>query len=986
MLGMASAGVVSAATLPIYNNTAPLNAPPVPVVDARIFVNSSDFNIGFIINPYETYNTLSYTNSASGTMVGNPGFRFNLVSGSSRYPSSAFLNQNLISGSTTVDVRATNIVDTGRTETGLQGLIRYEGKNVTLTRSVLRSGTMTNQFIWDGSNIRTNTYENAPGVTDFYWGVGVYRDNDGNPIGINPANYFNLPFPQTPIHPVTELFPPPPPFPPVNTFESLPSSFQWFTNGLTNFQAFAYLQQTSPTNFTVQVAFVPTRLADTNITADVQFFSGFNGPAQIMVRLQAPEFDIIRNAWMTNYITINDSTASFDRYYLADNTNAITFRPSTIELTRSSSIDLFGGFFGFGSRANATYTNGMLYLPPTGSRYVFGTITNRFAAYSGSITNIPVPNMGLNLVQYIQPTNFPGRVELLADNLKADQIRVRGESAFILRTKNLVSNKVVRADAPFAIFDLTSLQPEMTISNLAPKDVRRFAGNIACYSTTWRNFLTNSFATNIYDFNVLFVEPNLVYSQPATVWELDLHGTNIILSDSLRVRQSLLIDAVSLDVRDNLALPAGANWASTNILRLLHFTNNGVITIPSGGNYGTDRTNPYAEFINHGTNAAGAQQVRASLFENTGTLAAGGGLLSVNALTNRLLGGSTDLRTNLVQVIVFDPIIFDFRTNFVEVVITNSIGALLQGASDIELFAHDLLQSNAVVAAGLRSPGGLRVSVTNSLLDAGPEAMNGWAVSAGFQVTRLPRTSSLLGTWLWSTAAFNQLVDSFWAATNRGALAAGYSNNLALGKLTLDGADLSLFRFFGAVPNSALYVDYIDLENNATNYNNGSALSVDSGFTIYFANANVSVEKLNGAAGGRFVWVSSYAGPLSSTNITYPDGVTYTFNIALASSKNIDSDGDGIVNGDDPTPIYVGSSVGLTVALTNLPPTVPLLTWDGLYNSTNTILFVTNVTATNWQVLTNLVVGPVNQPVAYIDRSATNVSRYYRVRVMPPPL
>mgnify|MGYP001264813501 CR=1 FL=1 len=49
-------------------------------------------------------------------------------------------------------------------------------------------------------------------------------------------------------------------------------------------------------------------------------------------------------------------------------------------------------------------------------------------------------------------------------------------------------------------------------------------------------------------------------------------------------------------------------------------------------------------------------------------------------------------------------------------------------------------------------------------------------------------------------------------------------------------------------------------------------------------------------------------------------------------------------------------------------------------------VIATNVTATTWQVLTNIVVGPVNQPVSYIDRSATNAQRYYRVRVTPPPL
>jgi hypothetical protein len=105
-----------------------------------------------------------------------------------------------------------------------------------------------------------------------------------------------------------------------------------------------------------------------------------------------------------------------------------------------------------------------------------------------------------------------------------------------------------------------------------------------------------------------------------------------------------------------------------------------------------------------------------------------------------------------------------------------------------------------------------------------------------------------------------------------------FTNNLALGKLTFDGAENSLFRFFPAGASNALYVDYIQLENWATNFN--SAFSISPNFTIYFANANVPVTKLHGAAGGRFQWVRSFAGPLSSTNIYYAStSNTYTFNM-----------------------------------------------------------------------------------------------------------
>src|SRR5262249_13267336 len=147
----------------------------------------------------------------------------------------------------------------------------------------------------------------------------------------------------------------------------------------------------------------------------------------------------------------------------------------------------------------------------------------------------------------------------------------------------------------------------------------------------------------------------------------------------------------------------------------------------------------------------------------------------------------------------------------------------------------------------------------------------------------------------------------------------GFTNNLALGRLILDGAEFSLFTFSGAGTNSALYVDFLDLRNNATNYD--TALQINPGLTIYFANASVPPPKLDARAVGRLRWASGFAGPNSSTNIFYPAyNKTYTFNVALAQSKDLDSDADGIVNADDPTPIYTADDAALAVALIPGPP------------------------------------------------------------------
>lgn len=980
LLSLTFAATAPAATAPSYNNTSPLVAPPVPTIDARVFVNSSTFDLSFsgLLFPYETSNTRFYTNT--GIMMATPGYRFNDLSGGTRTSAGAFVNRGTVSGSESVAIYATNILNDGLLESGFGGLIRAEGQNVDMGFARANSSftSSANGFgligqILLGYSAGFNVYQgnqivgfnNAPGVTDISWGVGT-----GNANG-DPVSPLSFAFDSTPSFNATELGFPTGPF-----YQTFPSSL--FLS-LAATHVFAVTNQ--GTNIYIQIVKVDTNFLDTNISMEVRFDSPDFRARRLgdaTVEFHAAEYDPISDTWNTNYIYLIDSTASMTNLFNNDNRAEPTFRPSSIQLIRTYGVPYFTGFFS----SNTDFSIGLLFQPG----YTQDEVNNNYVDYSAVIDTVPVPDYQLRLGLYPQITNYPGRVELLGDVLNLDQSQVRGEAATVIRTKNLVNNQIAGVNAPHAAFDLASTQPVMVVSNLAPRTVGRYQGSVACYSTTWGNTYTNDVTTNNLTFHVLYLEPILTFQVPVTTWELSLRATNVVVADTVAVRDKFFIEASSLNVDGELFLPFGSSWAATNVQKLLHFTNNGYINIPSGGHYGSDRTNAYAEFINRGTNVAGAQFVRAGLFDNSSLLAANLGLLSVDALTGRMMGPPSSvfmtITTNIFTNIFGQP----FFTNYFTNVAVTSLGPRLSSGSDIEIFAHDLILSNAQFNAGAGLRGALRMSVTNSLFDSGPDARCDWTVTAGFQMSRLPHTSSLLGTWLSSLAANNQPVDQYWSATNRSANVAGYTNNLALGKLVLDGRPGSRFRFHGIGPNRAMYVDFIELDDNATNFNNGTAITVDPGFKVYFANANVSVEKLNGAAGGGFVWVPGFAGPLSSTNITYPDGNTYTFNIALAASKNIDSDGDGIVNGDDPTPFYVGSSVDLAITLTNLPPKRPLLTWSGLFNSTNAVQYVSTVTATNWQTLTNVIVGPTNQPLSYIDYSAAGAQRYYRVVVSPPPL
>ena len=433
-------------------------------------------------------------------------------------------------------------------------------------------------------------------------------------------------------------------------------------------------------------------------------------------------------------------------------------------------------------------------------------------------------------------------------------------------------------------------------------------------------------------------------------------------------------------------LPLGVNLASNTLLNVRNFTNDGVINVLGSEFFGTDRPLTYSNYVNRGTNIATSHEIRTRNFENPGCIVANGGLFSLDALTATLVGNPL-ITSNYLTTNFF----FVFPSGFTNIITTNTAvlqGApKIEGASDVQIFARDLTVSNSIINAST-----LTMSVTNRLADSGVGATNLWSVTGGFNFLRQPATSDLLGTYLRSTTPRLGQASHYWSASNLGAVLAGFTNNLALGKLILDGGDRSLFRFYGQGTDNALYVDYIELLNAATNFN--SLFAIAPNLTIYFANANVPVSKLDGAAGGRFRWVSTFAGPLSSTNITYPSGNTYTFNLALVTSNDLDSNGDGTVNADDPYPICVPSepqsclvgSVTLSARLAAVPERCIELGWTALAYSSNFVEFKASASAPSWLVLTNFKMGGFSWPVTVQDPIPTNGgSRVYRLRVDPGP-
>jgi hypothetical protein len=358
--------------------------------------------------------------------------------------------------------------------------------------------------------------------------------------------------------------------------------------------------------------------------------------------------------------------------------------------------------------------------------------------------------------------------------------------------------------------------------------------------------------------------------------------------------------------------------------------------------------------------------------------------------------GSTIWANNFVSGGYVSNGIGSFVLESLTTTLTN--GALFAGG-DISITAEDSLEtSNLVLQAG-RS---LTLAATNLTDDVpgGPGVVtngNSWVVDAttsvGLNLPLTPINGDLLGTTITNIAPFNKNVINTWAGRDFGDSVAGYSNNAAIGRLILDGSTNSQFTFIGTGASNAIYVDYLELLDQATNrdsHGNPIALTNSANLVIYYAQAvmeGVSVaELLDHENNDHLRWVPAYAGHYSSTNIYYA-GATNFINAALAQSQDIDSSGDGIPNIDNPAPVFVSGQVNFSVTLTNVPPFAARISWNSIPDATNYLQYATSLPPV-WITLTNYVTPPAPPyaPIAnvfYDTVTNSTVQKFYRVVIDP---
>jgi hypothetical protein len=804
-----------------------------------------------------------------------------------------------------------------------------------------------------GQNLLNQVLFDEAGWWDGYWGLDTNE--------FSPAVYLELIPQTTPLHEVTNR----------NYLLSLET--------LSPAVPVAYLdERTNPvTNVrTVRAAFVGN--TNSAISTRVAFSA-----SSIMVELTSMATN--RGVVSTNRIYIQDSFGGRTNFQLGVNGTAgglRTYKPVNYQILPGEWVNAQGPWASPVAITSGTFGPAAAY-EWTAYRAIFNGGSQLLSDLAGR-----------------DVTNAAARVEITATNVLdlTEATISTGSYLSMQATNHFAGSQGARIEAPYSDLNLRNANGSLVITNLIAPYVDKKEGTVDLWSARWTNEVAG--VTNIY--HVLYADLNLAHRTPSRIQELQLVSTNttltggedsIVLHDVLNVTRRMLLDTERLTIAtndvDSDTLMGGINLLSDKVVwttstpRVQYLTNQGVIqssnTIHFGGN------KPYKVFHNTGAITNSGSVIHAADYLNSGVLHAETGPFTLHANVSAIM--------------------------------TNGVTRAGGSVGKIEVESGSLLVSNHVFqAANL-----LRLSVTNSLDDGTafvisngvtiyphPDNVtnkNFWVAGRpGVTLDRLAPRASLLATTISNYVDGVGILESFitWAGADFDRATAGYTNNAALGRLILNAVSDGKFHFRGLPGGkNALYVDYLELVNYATNRDNAgefTRLVVDPGMTVYFAQAiadGVSVaEKLDGKAGGRFVWLSSFnEGHFSSKQVVYPDGSTNRLNTALVESCTMDSDGDGTVNCLDLSPIVVGAASAGTTSTRTENGKIEI-SWTAPAFSTNQLYWSDSLNSTNWQIVTNMIVGPAGAsnkgtlllgPVGgrvKVTEPAQSGLRFYRPRVM----
>lgn len=960
LLGLVLVRAASGQPVALYDNENNFDPAPqdIPNIDALAFLNNNTFTIDFAssshLQLFETEDTLNYTNN--GLMIGNNGFLFDTLTLSNGLHSmaSTFNNAGTIRVGSAIDglfpvdaqppeliVSATNIVNPGTVVVGQTVVITSEsGTAITAEEAnglmqfngqnvdLSRSSLSVEGFNLSGAfNTGVAGTGNFGTDTNMDW---VPSDDLTPTIAISSES-----------SPLAAIFPP-------NFDLFLTNSTPYFTQegaGTSNvITRMVFVENYNPIPYNVYIGPVVIGTGE----ATIEWVGSYVDPAT--------------GNTLNNYLYLNDDYAEGSATNVGINGDGIpdnfTFAESPTQIP-------------IGAPQVSAYPTGL--IQPAGA-----VVTN---TYSYATAQLIATSVSTNSVVTEAITNLPGRIQINATNeLNLSLASISGVNYLSLYSPAQFDGSTgAQIFSPYSDINIGVTNGFLNVTNLTEANIPLWNGTVKCWSGRWL-FVDATGVTN--DYRVLIVGSQIVPTTSSQVQDLTLHGTNsVVISDAFHIMRTLSINAQNLTLTANTvgsgaeSLDGELNFQSPSILwasavpGLRNLTNNGAIRTQSLAAFGSAQTN-YFNFINTGLIADTGAQIWANNFVSSGTFSNGVGSFALQSTNTVLTNG------------------------------------LLVANGDVSITTGSLLASNLVLQAG-RS---LTLAATNLLTDTGVTNGSIWTVGPvavsngkGLSLPFNPTNGDLLGTTITSIAPANVNFTVTCAGNDYGISTAGYTNNMAIGRLILDGKNLnSVFTFNGTGASNAMYVDYLEFDDFATNETsyNFPEVNISTNMVVYFAQAmlnGVSVaEKIeqaslfNGRNNGRLRWVPSYAGHFSSTNIVYPGGATNTFNAALAQSTTIDSDGDGTLNYQDPTPFFVASELNFTETLTNVPPLSIQLSWQTIPGATNYVYYTTNLSLPATNLLTSFI-SPSNVPPVggwpiktnLLDTVNPAFPKFYRVLVNP---
>ena len=841
--------------------------PQPPQVDATNFINTGTWSISTAPLPYQTANTLNYTNTGAGTMDSTIGWEFDFgPTSSGRSWSTSFFNDNnatisALDGSFNIFgnpnatitasyllVSATNIVNKGQLEAGPFGEIILNGSEVNLSRSFLQitpvvgvgsTDSKTNftpdiaiydQF-WAGANSNKLTVTGSPwngttlSVFNFF-NVGLTCGATGTEVigKSTPPQAVDSHIGNVGQHQLITTNDAGQPNPPITLFSNIVHQGIFVFTSSSNIVATTHFgQMLSATNPFLPMAVQLVTISTNTVTQTPQ-----NNTLYVIDTLAA----IGTNGTLLTNSTVFPSAAC----------TTPTERPASVIISRTDSQGIYaGGFPGLGPPSSIFFYDPLTFsnLVATGKADVYSALVDNLAAQAPS---------GPPAVSSI--TNAPGKIHIYAKDLDLTKTRISAASEILIQATNLIGSAGAAMDCQNLSYNFGSTNGLLNVVNFAGQNVQRFHGTITEHSDLWtnymlnvfQNFITNSAATNApfytesditnvteMDLAITVVDGSgLQTTIPVDVRDLILHSPNMVLSDSMQVSQTLLFDGQGLTIQGGLNLfNALQDWNSTIAPTLRFFTNNGTLQIPNNAHFGDDRIPNYAAFVNHGFISSAGQAINSDYLE-------------INGGTDQTSAGdfTAACQTGLVM------------------------NATIDAAGNVQFFANTLQIDPSTVFA----EGSLNFTVTNSLSDGGLASSNRLDCENGFNLFIKPATGDLLGTIINDFAFGQDEVDHAWAGHDFGTNAAGYLNNVAIGTLNLaqqSSVFEPLYRYSGANTGNGLYVSNLDL-SHLSDYTN--EIEIDPNLVIYFAaaklNTNVVIAPfpsaeafLDGQFGGHLRWV-----------------------------------------------------------------------------------------------------------------------------------